>query len=95
MTTPERDPEVRLTRLCDGCKQIDDHPHHTDTDAQGVTLSMHMDCCRDLRGCPVCQVVLERANGAKGDELKAAIVSEGVGVGVVDELRALLQTEEV
>lgn len=74
MTEPVRDPEVRITRMCDGCKQIDSDPHHMDTDATGTTTSMHHDCHRDIVGCDICRQILEQVGDLKGEELTNAII---------------------
>jgi hypothetical protein len=68
---PDRDPSVRLTRLCEACGQIDDHPHHIVAHASGPT-DLHMDCCA-ARGCDVCAAALEAHGHAKGADLLASI----------------------
>lgn len=83
----------RLTRICDGCKQIDSDPHHVDADSTGATTSMHMDCCRDLRDCPICREVLVRAKDVRGDELLQA-VENGAGDGVVEDVQSNSDTTQ-
>lgn len=60
MSETERAP--RLTRGCDLCPQVDDHPRHHQVGPDG-DQSAHLDCCAGT-GCISCGQQLEAARVA-------------------------------
>lgn len=64
-------------RPCVACKVFDDHPRHVVVDPlnPGNEELMHMDCCRDTRGCGVCAAQLAGADGKTGDDLRIHLES--------------------
>lgn len=63
----------RVTRGCDACGQVDDHPRHssmTVEDGQLAERMLHMDCCASA-GCPdgSCDHILAGSGHARGAEL--------------------------
>jgi hypothetical protein len=64
-------------RTCIGCEQTDDHPRHVVAHPDGSTVTWHMDCHAIASGCDVCRDQTAAANGVKGDELRAHLVTTG------------------
>lgn len=66
-------------RPCYACGVFDDHPRHVVADPLVPEHEelMHMDCCRDVRGCGVCAAVLESVGhtpGVIGEVLRERLV---------------------
>jgi len=69
-----------LLRTCIGCASEDDHPRHVLATADGATVSWHFDCHQIATGCESCSGQLADApEGAKGDQLRAYLVTTGPG----------------
>lgn len=67
-------------RGCVACGQEDDHPRHVI--AQGdASVPWHQDCHAAM-GCEVCKATVDSADGIKGDELRAHILSGGAAAAV-------------
>lgn len=56
----------RVSRDCDVCHQVDDHPRHSTYEG----AMRHMDCCA-AAGCPdgSCDSILAQAGDARGADL--------------------------
>jgi hypothetical protein len=71
-----RDPSVRLTRRCDFCGQIDDHPHIVLMQADGTVESGHHDCAAD-RGSVKAAAIVAAAKGKQGEALTRFLTKGG------------------
>ncbi|MGZ4465210.1 MAG: hypothetical protein ACXVW0_07625 [Nocardioides sp.] len=85
MTETIRPDDSRVTRRCDGCGQIDDHPHHLREHDDGTSTSKHHDCC-EADGCEVCADVNATHDGLTGDALVEHLTS-----GAVDHLTSTVE----
>ncbi len=82
MTYPpgQRAPESRLTRYCDSCRGVDDHPRHIFAGPDGGITYRHMDCCFNA-GCPdaTCDEILRSSRNARGASLVAFLNARMTG----------------
>lgn len=54
---------------CPGCGMNDDHPRHTLVLENGTQASWHTDC-HAPRGCPICLIKRDGAEGLTGQEYR-------------------------
>lgn len=71
-----------MQRTCIGCGQTDDHPRHVIALPDGSEVTWHNDCHAIATGCQVCKATADSADGLKGDDLRAHIVSGGADTAV-------------
>lgn len=69
------------TRTCIGCAATDDHPRHVLALPDGSEVGFHMDCHVIATNCEVCSAQLAGAKGAKGDKLRAHLLTTGDEAG--------------
>lgn len=68
---------MNLMRNCVGCGQVDDHPRHVITGADGTDAYWHHDCHARITGDPVSVAVAEC--GLTGEELRQHILANDPG----------------
>lgn len=62
-------------RTCSACGIRDADPRHATDHGGGVVTTLHMDCCALANDCELCHQQIKDAKGAKGDALRAHLVS--------------------
>lgn len=66
-------------RTCIGCASQDDHPRHVIATGDGAAVTWHFDCHTIASDCESCKAQIAGAKGAKGDKLRAHLVTTGPG----------------
>lgn len=64
-----------VERKCIYCSQTDDHPKHETVHPGMISVYAHQDCCAEVTGCELCSPVIAAAEGKRGEDLRAFIMS--------------------
>lgn len=64
-----------VARKCIYCSIEDTDPKHEQVHPGMVSVWAHMDCCAQVTQCELCSPLIARANGKRGEELRAFIMN--------------------